>query len=247
MFIAEDSPLRRPPPDYSRRQVLILDGIRYAAEMAHIAYERLRATLNDISSSAKEHLVRDTATALLDAWSIIDSAHRCRDLVENLPGLPNSPWRRLLLERTEDAAELRDCVQHQLGEISGLITGGGQVWGYISWAEVQDGRYTGKWLMLSGGSEYVGDQFAFIGPAELPYAVPVGRIRLNAFGRQVYLGRMVDGLSDAISHLSDDIRSGTMRAVGTPATERRSADTVIEGAIEVLISSPPRGPSAAGS
>jgi hypothetical protein len=245
MFIPEDSPLRRPPSDYSRRQVLVLDGIRYSAEMAHIAYERLFASVNAISSSTSEPLVRDTATALLDAWSIVDSAHRCRDLVANLPGLPNSSWRRLLMERTQDAADLRDCVQHQLGEIDGLIAGGGQVWGYVSWAEVRDGRHTGKWLMLVGGSEYVGDKFFFIGPAELPYSVPAGRIRLNAFGRQVYLGRTVHCLAEAVEHLCGDIRSGAMRAIGSPATERRGADSVMEGALEVLVSRSPSNPETA--
>src|SRR5262245_52012098 len=126
MLIPEDSPLRRPPAEFSRRQVLILDGIRYAAEMAHIAYERLFTHLQGIAASQGEPRVRDAAAGMLDAWSIVDSAHRFRDLINNLPGLANSPWRRLLRERTADVAELRDCVQHQLDRIDELISIGGQ-------------------------------------------------------------------------------------------------------------------------
>jgi len=239
MLISEDSPLRRPPAEFSRRQVLILDGIRYAAEMAHVAHERLSAHLQGIAASPGEPRVRDTAAAMLDAWSIVDSAHRFGDLVGSLPGLPNSPWRRLLRQRTVDVAELRDRVQHQLGEIDSLVSNGGQLWGYLSWAEVRNGRYTGKWLMMTGGSDYVGDQWLFIGPAVLPFEVPAGRIRLNAFGRQVYLGRTVQALVSAVEALAQDIATGTMRPVGTPALERRGADVVYEGWLEVLISRDP--------
>ncbi len=120
-MIREDSPLRHPPTDLSRRQVFILDGIRYAVDMAALAYERLAEHLQRVALLEREPVAREIATAMLDAWSIVDSAHRCRDLVTNMPGLSHSPWMRLLLERTEDVAELRDRVQHQLGEINGLV------------------------------------------------------------------------------------------------------------------------------
>lgn len=38
IMLTENSILRKPPAEFSRRQVLVLDGIRYAAEMALIAY-----------------------------------------------------------------------------------------------------------------------------------------------------------------------------------------------------------------
>jgi hypothetical protein len=234
MLIPEDSPLRRPPADFSRSQVLVLDGIRYAAEMAHIAYERLYVHVQGVSASRDEPRVRDTAIAMLDAWSIVDSAHRFRDMVANLPGLGNSPWRRLLNDRTDDIADLRNRAQHQLGEIAGLAANGGQLWGYLSWAEVRDGRYTGKWLMMTGGAVHVGDQWLFIGPAELPFQVPVGRLRLNAFGHQVYLGRTVSILVEAVRNLENEIQNGQVRPLGG-AAERRGGDLVYEGRLEVLV------------
>jgi hypothetical protein len=239
MLIPEDSPLRQPPRAFSRRQMLILDGIRYAAEMAHLAYDRLYRNLQGTAASLNEPRAQDTASAMLDAWSIVDSAHRFRDLVENMPGLGNSTWKRLLRDRTEDVAELRDCVQHQLGEIDDLISHGGQFWGYLSWAEVRDGRHTGKWLMMTAGSDYVGDQWLFIGPAVLPFPVPPGRVRLNAFGRGVYLGRTVHALILAISEIGNEISNGTLRAIGEPALERRGADVVYEGWMEVVVSTSP--------
>ncbi|MGH7551918.1 MAG: hypothetical protein ACREMQ_02695, partial [Longimicrobiales bacterium] len=80
----------------------------------------------------------------------------------------------------------------------------------------------------------------FMGPAALQFPVPLGRIRLNAFGRQVYLGRIVHVMSDAIERLSDDIRAGAMRPVGSPATERRGADSAMEGFVEIVVANTPR-------
>ena len=236
MLIPEDSPLRQPPATFSRRQVLILDGIRYSAEMASIAIERLDTHLQGLDASSNEPRVRDIASAMLDAWSIVDSAHRFCDLVQNMPGLGNRVLKRVVRERTRDVAKLRDCVQHQLGEVEGLIGGGGQMWGYLSWAQVRDGRYTGKWLMMMAGSEYVGDEYLFIGPRVLPFSVPIGRVRLNAFGQEVHLGRTARALISAASDLASEIESGALRPVGEPAKERRGADVVTEGWVEVAVS-----------
>jgi hypothetical protein len=237
MLIPEDSLLRRAPAAFSRRQMLMLDGLRYAAEMSHIAYERLFAELQKVANGDEKPTVRDIATAMLDAWSIIDSAHRFKSLLENLPGLPNSVWRRLFTDRTADVEELRHSAQHQgeSGTMNSLLAGG-QLWGYLSWAEVRDGRHTGKWLMMTGGADFVGDEWYFVGPVELPFEVPPGRVRLNAFSRQVYLGRIVEEMRKAVASLVGEIDAGSMRPVGQPATERRGADIVYEGWVQVLVS-----------
>ena len=238
-MVREDSPLRHPPSDLSRRQVLLLDGIRYAADMADVAYERLAVHLQRVAALEGEPTVRDIATGMLDAWSIVDSAHRFRDLLANLPGLSNSDWKRLLLIRTDEIAQLRDCVQHQLGEVDGLLTGGGQLWGYISWHELRDGRPTGRWHMMAAGADYVGDQWLFIGPVRLPFAVPTDRIRLNAFAKEVYLARTVAALRHAVTSLEAELSGGRVRAVGPPAVERRGADAVMTGSVEVFVRNNP--------
>jgi hypothetical protein len=203
--------------------------------MAHIAYERLDRHLQGLSAMSGKPGFRESATAMLDAWSIVDSAHRMRDLVEHLPGLPNSKWKRLLQDRTGEVAELRNCVQHQLGEIENLISNGGQLWGFLSWAEFRNGRHTGKWRMMAAGSTYVGDQWLFAGPNTLPLNVPPGRVRLNAFGREIYLGRVMDAMIDAGVALEKDIADGTLRPKGLPAVERRGADAFHESVMLVVL------------
>src|SRR5437879_5654043 len=112
--VAKDSPLRKPPQRISEQQIVLLDGIRYSADMAGIAIDRLWAQLCFIDSTEREIEPSDIAAAALDAWSIIDAAHRMSDLVENLPGLPNSLWRRIFRQRIEDVLALRDMWQHHV-------------------------------------------------------------------------------------------------------------------------------------
>ena len=109
--VAKDSPLRKPPQRISEQQIVLLDGIRYSADMAGIAIDRLWAQLCFIDSTEREIEPSDIAAAALDAWSIIDAAHRMSDLVENLPGLPNSLWRRIFRQRIEDVLALRDMFE----------------------------------------------------------------------------------------------------------------------------------------
>lgn len=233
MLIPEESPLRNPPRELSRKQILILDGIRFAAEIADVAYQRLAKNLLSIAPSSLNLSASQIAMAIADAWTIVDSVNRFHNLTENMPGLRNAAWRKLLNNRTKDFIDLRDCIQHQLSELDNLMINAGQIWGYLSWAEVLGGRYTGKWLMLSPGTYYVDDQWFFGGPVKRLFHVPLGRIRLNAFGRQVYLGQGVHALLDAIASLSADLTNGNVRSVGTPAANRRGADMMFEGWIMV--------------
>lgn len=89
--------------------------------------------------------------------------------------------------------------------------------------------------MISPGSEYVGDEWLFIGPGRLPFLVPRARVRLTAIGRQVYLGRCVQAVLQAARHIDKELRNGHVRCIGVPASDRRGADTVMEGFLEVLV------------
>lgn len=227
-LFAHDSQLRNPPLSFSKRQILVLDCLRYSAEMAHLAYERLRKTLANIQSADSNAIVTESASALQDAWSIIDSANRFRDFLPHMPGVKQGVWVRQLKEQTVEADYLRNRVQHQLGEINKLVIAGGQIWGYLSWARGQ------QWHMLSGGTTFVGDRWTFIGPIDLPFSVPNDRIRLNAFDKQAYLGRIVAAIATATRQLELEIQEGKVLGVGVPAGEHRGADAVLSGTIEVL-------------
>jgi hypothetical protein len=112
LVVSEQSALRKTPSSLSRVQVLLLDGIRYAAEMADIAYERLRSALLKITDMRpNEATTRDIARAMLDAWSIVDSVNRFRDLIRE-GGFPRDVWYNRLMRGTSAVDNLRNEVQH---------------------------------------------------------------------------------------------------------------------------------------
>ena len=63
VIIPEDSPLRLLPCELSHKQILIFDGIRYASEMADIAYQRLFEKLQTIAGQENTPSTRDIAVA----------------------------------------------------------------------------------------------------------------------------------------------------------------------------------------
>jgi len=227
MLISENSPLRLLPLPLSRKQILVFDGIRYAAEMTDLASRRLFGQLEHLSVSSAEPSTQDIATAMLDAWSIIDSVNRFRDLLQAAPGVRNEPWKRLLWDRTAVAGALRNCAQHQTGEIEKLIANRQQLWGYLSWAGFQNGSYTGKWHMMSAGTHFSGTKW-YTGPAASATPLPFGRIRLNTFGERVYLGLLTTAVRDAVRSIEEDLTKGSVRLVGSPVEGRGGPDFALE-------------------
>jgi hypothetical protein len=87
----------------------------------------------------------------------------------------------------------------------------------------------------SGGLGSIGNFRFQLYPCAKPYArrprvsrpffgVPVGRIRLNAFGRQVYLGCHVEAVESVISSLTDAIEGNVMVSRCEPTATRRGTD-----------------------
>lgn len=235
-MISEDSPLMQLPAGFSHRQILLFDGLRYATDIADIAYKRLGQQLQkmDVKFNQDENInSEDIAVTFLDAWSIIDAVYRFRKLIHDFPSLPNSTWKRLFLQRTEDVESLRDGLQHQDEKIPNLITNKGQIWGYLSWAEVNGGRHTGKWRALCPG-HIRHDSLVWVGgPAAPSRPLPTGRIKLNAFGKIVYLGECIRWMKEAVGFLEGEITSGNIGVRGDAARDISGRDLVIEMAMQV--------------
>jgi hypothetical protein len=232
MAIVDTAALRSLPTELSRRQILILDGIRYAAEIADIAYERLERTLQGIAADYMVEIPppRGIATALLDAWTIVDSAHRYGDLVHRTPGIPNAPWKRLLRDRIAAAGELRNAVQHQLEEVGRLEAEHGQIWGYLSWAECVDGVHTGNWYVASPGTIFRGAKWELVGAPNRMDGLPPGKIRLIAFQHDLALGLVIRAVAEATSEIAALLETRGIRAVGSSAAEDRWAvDWTVRG------------------
>ena len=233
-MINVSSPICTPPHPISERQIIFLDGIRYSADMADTALERLWKQLCFIDSTDEEIKPYHIATAALDAWSIIDAAHRMSDLVENLPGLPNSPWRRLFLDRTKEAREFRNMWQHQNTEAPKVVEQRGQAWGSLAWVQHDGTRPTGNWFLMVAGSTLAGSRFAHAGPANAIPRVNTRRIRLLHRGSQVYLGRLVRDMFEAIDGLENDLENGKLPLKGDEAEMPRPRDWVASSQAYVI-------------
>jgi hypothetical protein len=141
MIVGPDSVLRRIPMAMARQQALFIEGIRFSIEMADLANTRLQGTLPLLSRmvdlGAGE---RATVSAMADSWSIVDSLHRLRGLMRQMPGIPRRnriPPIRAFFGATERVTELRNTVQHLDTTIPAVVADQNwAVWGSLSWCLV---------------------------------------------------------------------------------------------------------------
>jgi|CZKS01.1.fsa_nt_gi hypothetical protein len=169
MIIGQDSPLRKIPSALHRRQVLFLEGIRFTVEMAELAYRRLQGTL--LLQTNQPALNDDNpplVSAMLDAWAIVDSLHRLRDLVAGAPGFKGknkSPKFRLFMESTINVPALRNTVQHLGSEIHGVIADQNwTVFGTLSWGVVHPERNEVTACTFMPGAPQPGSSHPIINP-----------------------------------------------------------------------------------
>src|ERR1043166_9736023 len=88
MIIQDDSVLRSIPKSLNNKRAFFIEAIRISIEMVDVAHRRLQMVLLHVSQQTVSKTLPDSvvyASALLDAWSIIDSIHRLRGLVEHFP------------------------------------------------------------------------------------------------------------------------------------------------------------------
>lgn len=132
-MISSESPFRRLPIDLPRRQILYLDALRLSAEMAAIAFQRLNALLMHLSEKGAEPLGDGAVRALVDAYSVVDSAHRFREVLRVTPGLKHNAGFELFMRRTQAIEKIRDVVQHLNREVDAIAQSGRAALGTVTW------------------------------------------------------------------------------------------------------------------
>ena len=173
MLVEQSSPLRRLPASADRRTVLFLDGIRYSIEIGDLSFGRLSKTLERIAElgESNEGLAAMIVEAVSDAWVLVDSIHRLRSLVAQLPGLKqNQPAVQAFLRGTLSADTFRNYVQHFRSGIDGFVTSGRPLWGTLSWSQVCSITGLPKSHVVIPGTFYAG-----VGAATGLFDTPAGR------------------------------------------------------------------------
>ncbi len=224
MIISEDSPLRHLPADLNRRQLLFLDGIRVAIGMADHAYARLSGTLYALSRKTVDDPSnsQEIVSAIVDAWSIIDSGHRLRELLQGLPNMRQKmPPLESFYRTTTSFRELRQIVQHLRGEIKDLETQGLPVWGTISWLTRSKGD-TSRFCMYTAvpGTFYRGiHAHSMILDRHEPVPVGVSRVTLTVKTKpllEVRLDTLLERVKPIVKLIEESLKK---QFSGLPASQ----------------------------
>jgi hypothetical protein len=210
MIISDNSQLRRLPAELNHKQTLYLDGIRYSIEMADLAHTRLRNTLEiltnnaltDGQSSTVSNNHSDVTSAVLDAWSIVDSLYRLRGLLDQAPGFKKkSPALRVVKQNTEATEQLRHAVQHLNQHINRLVSLDLPVWGELSWFVISPDCRSGFSCWLRTGTIFKSMGQPIVNPVGKTIDPPVDLVTLAAHEHSICLSnamRVVERLTKSI-------------------------------------------------
>lgn len=226
MIISDDSPLCRLPSELNVEQAAFLDGIRYSAAMIDLSYGRLKVTLHQLAS---EHPVNGCfAAAFQDAWSIIDSVHRLKQLLNKMPGMKRATSNfKLFARRTSNVKELRNRIQHLGDGMRSLAMAGSPVWGTLAWISVVELEPPRLCLCtLSAGRILAGEHF-FPDPMRSTYALPVDHIALEAKPHKLEISDTVRNVEKLIRGLEKNLKK---QFDGLPT---QAADMVVKAIVEL--------------
>jgi hypothetical protein len=201
MILEATSRLLHLPENTDRRQVLFLDGLRYTAEMAVVGMHRLRANLPYLFTHREDRQARRVylTAAIADAWSIVDNAHRMRELLQRMPRLKQrSPARVIFLQRTERVEAFRNYFQHLRTEVDRVANIAWPLYGTLTWrSPVADIPLAERGFMVVPGTFY--DNITSIGPT-FGYEVtePYAELALNLPDMELQLQPVVDAMTRAL-------------------------------------------------
>lgn len=213
MIIEKESPLRHLPADLDPKQATFLDGIRYAIEMADLAYSRLTQSLHVFATEyarGSETTVNDRlwASSFLDAWSIVDSVHRLRGLLAQLPQLKkSSPPYQVFERKTRDVEEMRNIVQHLNRELRHFAQNNLPVFGTIDWLTVinTDLGIVRSSVIVAGRA--MSGTHQLCNPLGKRVAIPVDHITLTCKSRTVDVSGTISSITSIVSMIETSLRA----------------------------------------
>jgi hypothetical protein len=210
VLIGPDSPFVNLPRNLNPKQALFIDGIRYAVQMAELAYERLCATLYALTTKpnrSDEDIGPASIAAFLDAWSFVDSVNRLRDLQHQMPGLKKRGGYTLFRKNTDGFEDLRNVVQHLNNQIPEFAELGLPVWGSLRWFTLLDlQKMTGRYSVLVSG-RLQGGEYPVFNPAGKQMPRAISYITLSCKRLEVSLTEGMNAVSYMVSALAPSLRA----------------------------------------
>jgi len=215
MLINNDSPLRNLPSQLNRKQTLFLDAIRYSVEITDLSYTRLKKTLIEVvdnQKSGKEitNISLVCVNALSDAWSIIDSVNRLRNLLDQMPNLKKkSPGLINFNKQTRSVEDLRNIFQHLNQEIENIIKVNSNALGVINWIAPLDESTRKCYIESLQPGTIFGRGFPLINPAGKRILYPIDQITLVASDKSVCLSDVMIQIEKLTKSIEGGLRKQT--------------------------------------
>jgi hypothetical protein len=172
------------------KQILFKDGIRYSINIAFQSFSRLKfdllaLTKNDYARRKKneEELTKEQTyeleiSAISNAWQIIDSTNRLRELLRLAPNIKKKDTEyQLFLRKSDDIKHLRNNIQHLNSQIEAYIKNNIPVWGTLNWiGKVDNGEECLIFSLVPG--EIFPRTTSFLNPVGKKITLPIGLITL---------------------------------------------------------------------
>ena len=229
-MIARDSVLRRLPTRLDPRQLLFLDGIRHAGDIAGFAYGRLLHTLTQIATADHqgEQADRLYTMAFLDAWAVVDVIDRFRALLLLMPNAVRAdppPGTMSFTELTQPVRELRNVADHLAQRIDYVIARQGTALGTLSWfTALRPDGIEGVICTIVPGTLRTGAT-GVINPTGQTIELPTGFVQLSAGEHKANLSAIIPEMMLRVRQIEDSLTEG-LRAAGAE-NEQAGADLLI--------------------
>ena len=214
-MITDTSILKRLPAQLDRKQILIFDGIRHAAEIVSFAYSRLQHTLTKIAVTDDHTTAASEFTsAFLDAWSLVDAIDRFRSLWLLVPSADSNPHPNnepSFQQISQPVRDLRNVADHLAQRSDYIVACRGTALGVLSWytAIRQDGR-EGFICTISPGTQLTGSH-QIVNPAGRTGEYPTSLIELAAGEHRACLSEVLPHMETRVRQLETSLEHDLAR------------------------------------
>lgn len=231
LLFPNSSALYALPRSFEAKEVLYLDGVRYACEMVHISYGRLCTSLEKLPYEDDPDLHRHLMTSgIHDAWSIIDAADRLRSLIERsevLKELKNASSNFFL--NADIVRKLRNVIQHIDTLIPNHASADWPVWGGVRWFQWKHAPRLGISCVMLAGGHATSRPFDLTEPHKNGGDSPVSSIFLFTKGLEVSLTDL-HALTVALSASVEELV--VSHSAAPEGRQERFADVFIQANID---------------
>ena len=222
-MLPDDHFFRRLPAIIKPDQSIRLQTIIYASDLMELALARLNelGVRFDINNAT----AFDKLALFSEAWAIVDQVHVVRQLLTALtkdhPGPDTKGW----LDNFEVATHLRNKMDHLNQNIGNLVKAGGgssPLFGFVSffrpiperWADgLTKGEIRGALITVSAGP-LPGEARASLMFDDINIRLPLGGLKLEAFGLVLQLENAVERLRPILIRIAEDLERQIEAQIG---------------------------------